>query len=383
MPEKLIISRFQQRRGPRDQLPQPLREAELALTSDTQQVWMGDANLAPFGIRAFSPAVTVSDVDQALSDQIVSIVFPGRISQALYHDLIRYFRSSLPFDALEDPVTSWYSTHSQLIWDGRRAVFFGLRAGERLVAAGFDSVWATDPALAVQRLINNHPQHDFPMMPQRVRMAREEFQQDGTGELDWQVVDNGNRILNFNNFDMDRVTGRRLSELVNRVSGSNHRPRMLLNVLDNIELGVVDIFSDLDEPDESNQLLGQLPQFFLDVNQPVFVPTGARYSIDESDVMFVDYSINGDAFKGTGTLMIVAMNNHTVAVMDNRAGNNVATGTPFNPPPLRVGELGLSARIDGNDIIITYRNTTPRVVTLRVFVRRWRHDNGDFSYESS
>lgn len=379
MAEKLIISRFQQRRGPREQLPQPLREAELALTSDTRQVWMGDGNLAPFGIRAFSPAVTVSEVDEALSEQIVSIVFPGRVSQALYHDLIRHFRNVLDFDALNDPVTSWYNTDLQLVWDGRRTMFFGLRVGELLAATEFDPAWGADPAEAVRNMIDSYPQHDFPMAPQRVQMASEEFQQTQLGDLDWQTVDNGNRILNFNNFDMDRTTGRGLSELVNRVRGPNLRPRMLLNVLDNIELGVIDVFSDPDDPDESNQLLGQLPQYFLDVNQPQFVPTGARYPTSESDVLFVDYSINGDVYRGTGTLMIVAMDSNTVAVMDNRAGNNVATGTPVNPPPLSVGELGLSAQVDGDDIILTYRNTTPRNVTLRVFVRRWQHGNGDFS----
>lgn len=51
----IVISRIQNRRGRRENLPQPLLPGEMALTADTSQVWMGqDPDLAVPNIRVYT-----------------------------------------------------------------------------------------------------------------------------------------------------------------------------------------------------------------------------------------------------------------------------------------------------------------------------------------
>jgi hypothetical protein len=51
----IVISRIQHRRGRRENLPQPLLPAEVALTSDTNQAWIGqDPTLAVASINVYS-----------------------------------------------------------------------------------------------------------------------------------------------------------------------------------------------------------------------------------------------------------------------------------------------------------------------------------------
>jgi hypothetical protein len=65
----IVISRIQNRRGRRENLPQPLLPAEVALTSDTSQAWIGqDPSLAVPSINVYSDrlestAQTVADVN--------------------------------------------------------------------------------------------------------------------------------------------------------------------------------------------------------------------------------------------------------------------------------------------------------------------------------
>lgn len=378
---KYLISRFQQRRGPRWALPDPLRQAELALTSDTRQVWMGDTELAPFGLRAWSPATTVEEIDLALTDQIVAIVWPGNMSESLYRDLNRHITQSLPFDSRANPLVGQYNTDNQLLWDGVRYMFFGLRVAELAQAAElFDPDWEDDPAAAMRTIIDGFPVHDYPQETIRVDMAVNEMQLNVDGDPDWIEVENGNRILNFNNFDVNATrAAQQLSRLVNLVRSPERRPLPLARVLQNIELGVVDPFFDPQERPDADVLLGTFLEDNLALDTPAFTDTNISFEATESDVIFLDYSIWGGSYRGIGTLQILAVNNSTVIAMDNRSGNNVIPPNPLNPAPLSQGELGLNARVDNGVITITYRNTTPRQVLLKAVARRWRHGNGDFA----
>lgn len=65
----IVISRIQHRRGRRENLPQPLLPAEVALTSDTNQAWIGqDPTLATASVNVYSDklestAQTIIDVN--------------------------------------------------------------------------------------------------------------------------------------------------------------------------------------------------------------------------------------------------------------------------------------------------------------------------------
>jgi len=93
MPNKVIFSRIQNRRGPLENLPQPLRPGEIALTSDARRVFIGNEDVAPFGIRTLTPAVPVgptSLIQKSLTERIVSIVFDAELSQLQYEQLVDF-----------------------------------------------------------------------------------------------------------------------------------------------------------------------------------------------------------------------------------------------------------------------------------------------------
>lgn len=359
MSEKLIISRIQQRRGTKETLPTPLRSGELGLTSDTAQVWMGDDNLAPFGIRAFTPAVSIATVNTALTERVISIVFDGPISDKLYSRLKKHFKSLLPFDGTVDPTVRLFDIDRQLLWDKNRSVFLGLRPAEVSSAISFDSDWGVDPALAVSNIINSFP-GGFPIARKRVVMANEEFQKDGNNDPDWITQENNNRILNFNNVDMSRETGLVISRLVNIITSITIQPRMLLNMLENIELGVVDLF--LEEPPLNADIRVRVHlQDNIPITGPTFQPGELSFDLDFSDVIFGDYSINGDGFTAGGTIEVLRLGD-SIAVMDNRVGSNIP-----------VGEISLNAELDNGIVTFTYRNTTTSDAQLKMIVRRWKH----------
>jgi hypothetical protein len=66
MATQIIISRIQNRRGRRENLPQPLRPGEIALTADTRQVWIGgDPALMIAGVLVYG------DKDIATAQSII------------------------------------------------------------------------------------------------------------------------------------------------------------------------------------------------------------------------------------------------------------------------------------------------------------------------
>lgn len=66
MATQIVISRIQNRRGRRENLPQPLRPGEIALTSDTRQVWIGgDPTLMTAGVLVYQ------DKDIATAQSII------------------------------------------------------------------------------------------------------------------------------------------------------------------------------------------------------------------------------------------------------------------------------------------------------------------------
>lgn len=359
MSEKLIISRIQQRRGTKETLPTPLRPGELGLTSDSGQVWLGDDNLAPFGIRAFTPTVSIATVNSILKDRIVSIVFDGPISSKLFGRLKKHFLNELPFDGASDATVRLFNIERQLLWDGNRSVFLGLRTPELAAAVSFDANWGTDPAQAVTDIISRFP-GGFPISRKRVVMANDEFQKDGSNDPDWITQENDNRILNFNNTDMDSPAGIVISKIVNTISSLTVQPRMLLNMLENIELGVVDLF--LEEPPLNADVRVRV---HLEDNIPITGPTyqagQLSFDLEFSDVIFGDYSLNGDGFTAGGTIQILRLGD-SVAVLDNRGGSNISSG-----------EISLNAELDNGIVTLTYRNTTPSDAELKIIVRRWRH----------
>lgn len=113
---QIVISRIQNRRGIRENLPQPLLPGEFALTVDTGELWIGtDPNQPPFGVRTYgSGAGDISSAENIADNQIVSAKFTV-LDQTGFNQLVDYL-TSLPTPAV-------VLTDEDILWDGRTTVF--------------------------------------------------------------------------------------------------------------------------------------------------------------------------------------------------------------------------------------------------------------------
>ena len=85
---KTIISRMQQRRGLKQDLPQPLRPGEFGFTVDSQQLYIGaDPDQAPAYNKTSIYENTTGAVDEAntiMNNQMIYVTFPFNCSIKLY-----------------------------------------------------------------------------------------------------------------------------------------------------------------------------------------------------------------------------------------------------------------------------------------------------------
>ena len=79
---QIVISRIQNRRGRRENLPQPLLPGEIALTADTDQAWMGnDPELAVPAVRVYKDK-NIANAQTILDTSIVEAKFDGTFTAA-------------------------------------------------------------------------------------------------------------------------------------------------------------------------------------------------------------------------------------------------------------------------------------------------------------
>lgn len=85
---QVVISRIQNRRGRRENLPQPLLPGELALTSDTEQAWIGgDGDLAVPAVRVYQDK-NISNAQAILDTGIVEAIFDGQFGATEFATLV-------------------------------------------------------------------------------------------------------------------------------------------------------------------------------------------------------------------------------------------------------------------------------------------------------
>jgi hypothetical protein len=92
MATQIVISRIQHRRGRRENLPQPLKPGELALTSDTRQVWIGgDPDHMPAGVLVYGDqdiAVAQSIIDTIIVEVRFDSDFNTNFFNSVYNALV-------------------------------------------------------------------------------------------------------------------------------------------------------------------------------------------------------------------------------------------------------------------------------------------------------
>lgn len=370
---KIIISRIQNRRGLRQNLPQPLRPGEVALTGDTRQVWIGNEEVAPYGIRTYDRDINVQTlIDPVLETQIFSVEFESDLTETQYRNLLNYFsrqNQSLfpPFiPSTPDPVL-FYNQTLQLLWDGGKYLFFGLRPDELSEAASVNGDWTSAPTLAISSFIGG-----FSGVLPNIANARtldQEFPRDiGSGEIDWLGQPGLFRVLLFDNPDLQSRASGNAASLVNIVSTNLNTPNEYVTTLSNIEIGTVDEFEQLvDIPPDSlytNPFRSQLTPTGGSTQG-----TGFEFSVDVSDTLFIEYSLSTATQAAVGTLRITVPDENLATVYDDRVETEFPPASPpAQPSPFLVS---LNATASSGTIALEYVNDTADTATLSFVLKRW------------
>lgn len=126
----IVISRIQHRRGRRENLPQPLLPAEVALTSDTNQAWIGqDPLLAVASVNVYSDQLETT-AQTILDNNIVEVIFNESFNQSI-------FTTVLVPELTGTPVPAVVLTDADILWDSTfRGVILGITT-ITLVGSGY------------------------------------------------------------------------------------------------------------------------------------------------------------------------------------------------------------------------------------------------------
>jgi hypothetical protein len=118
MANQIVISRIQNRRGIKENLPQPLLPGEFALTIDTGELWIGtDPAQPPWGVRTYGSGFgDITAAETIVDVSIVNAKFTT-IDQAGF-DALKLFLTTLPVTAT-NPVL----VDIDVRWDEQLTVF--------------------------------------------------------------------------------------------------------------------------------------------------------------------------------------------------------------------------------------------------------------------
>jgi len=106
----IVISRIQHRRGRRENLPQPLLPAEIALTSDTNQAWIGqDPSLAVPSINIYSDKLEIS-AQTIVDTNIVETRFDENMTITVFNTLVAELKVAGGITLVDDDIL-WDDTY--------------------------------------------------------------------------------------------------------------------------------------------------------------------------------------------------------------------------------------------------------------------------------
>ncbi len=115
MANQIVISRIQNRRGIKENLPQPLLPGEFALTIDTGELWIGtDPAQPPWGVRTYGSGFgDITAAETIVDIQIVNAKFTTIDAQG-FESLVQYLTGGLAVAVLEE---------IDILWDEQLTVF--------------------------------------------------------------------------------------------------------------------------------------------------------------------------------------------------------------------------------------------------------------------
>jgi len=120
---QIVISRIQNRRGIRENLPQPLLPGEIALTVDTGELWIGtDPNQPPWGVRTYgSGSGDITAAETIVDTQIVAATFSPALTQTSFDSLVLYLTGT--------PTPAVVLLDTDILWDDASKVFIAADTG--------------------------------------------------------------------------------------------------------------------------------------------------------------------------------------------------------------------------------------------------------------
>jgi hypothetical protein len=117
---QVVISRIQHRRGRKENLPQPLRPGELALTTDDGELWIGgDPDQPPYGVRTYGSVGTGAET--IVDTQIAFALFSSPLTQSEFDSLVLYLTTA--------PSPAVVLTVDDILWDDASVVFITADTG--------------------------------------------------------------------------------------------------------------------------------------------------------------------------------------------------------------------------------------------------------------
>lgn len=326
------ISRIQNRRGRRVDLPQPLAPGELGLCEDTQELFIGkDPTETPAGIRVY-----VNDSQQAtaqlyLNDAVAVVRLIGQMTEASIDALATSLESNT--EIAEVSITQFYSAGTSSYWlviGPRPGSGFGIQQAQAVVG---DAVFAELDTVYLGAV-----------------------QLDNVGTTIALSVD-GDAVVSEHNY------ANALATAVNFVAGANSSTSGLIT--SNLNLKII---TEAITTNESASIIG--PEAFNDyLSQPIttilnssagFAPTGLSYAVSESDAFTIDYSLSSTDFASTGILEIIELDGQASLTDDATVIDNTA-GATFN----------FQATVSGSDVVIEYQHDLVNPVTLKTMTKRW------------
>lgn len=368
---RVVISRIQNRRGLRRNLPQPLRPGEIGLTIDTRQVWIGNEDLPPYGIRTYDREVNLEPINEVMSGQIVSVEFSDDLTDAIYQELLMFLSRQQvllfpPFDpGLPDPAR-YYNQTRQVLWDGGRHVFFGLRRDELISAElATGSPWSTVPASAALTLFDRFVIDVSPQFPGGVpsvevvgRLADEFSLNPMTDNPAWRGRPSSVQVLLTTDTLLRARAMGNAASLINLVSSPDSTPEEFVTTLGNIEIGTLDEFEDIIDFPPDN-IISNPFRFDLVPTSGATLNVGFAVNGEQSDTIILEYALSTPTIGTVGTLRVTNWAADSVVVFDDRVDTE----------PL---DITISAIASNNTVFFTYVNNTAQTARLSFIVRRWR-----------
>lgn len=410
---RIVISRIQNRRGIKENLPQPLLPGEFALTVDTGELWIGtDPAQPPWGVRTYgSGGGDISTAESIVDLQIVSAKFTS-FDALDFEQLVDYLTGS--------PTPAVVLTEEDILWDGDVTVFVAADTsvdsensignvvtaignsppGPNHIAVAFDALGAindptTDPVgpgaiafdaegtfLLTIEGSNSQQGANAALLINRIHgaelvttLSNLQITTSGVGVgsstfRDWQAVANeGDLPFTPIWSDAHTLTADSITDKMWLVSG----PGILIELNDNNPnddaIRITNTFEqDFDIlyapfPGDSEYTLADSVVAFTNV-------PGLTFDIDtESDVIFLDYSAR--AIDGANTLTIIGSMRIVGSVL---AADATLTDTQTEIRDGIVGAIAFQATYNAgspNTIRIQYTNTITVPMTMRVVQRRW------------